>query len=133
MGLIVLYKGWFIYWQAFDNIRLHEITRADNEHVFLLESWHDLEIGSVLEVHRTQESVEIPIGLIKATLRRDDGKVQTKPLGIMPTHLRDLEKRELSVQSLSVCRTLGNDTLTRWIEIRAKEKVDELMRRGGKG
>lgn len=68
---IVLYKGWVLYSQAYDTVNILEITRADNEHVFIMESRSNLEVGSVLEVHRTRESVEVPIGFIEIVLRRE--------------------------------------------------------------
>jgi hypothetical protein len=133
VGLLVLYKGWAIYSQAYDQISVSEITQADYEQVFVLESWRDLPVGSILEVHRTRESVEITIGFIETTLQRADGKIQAKPIWIMPVHLRDIKARSLSVQNITVCRTLSNAALSRWVDGLVETKVQDLIRRGTEG
>jgi hypothetical protein len=130
VGGLVMYKGWTIYSHAFDSIRIIDITRANNEQVFVLESWRELQIGLILEIHRNQETVEVPIGFVETTLQREDGKTQAKPAWIMPIHMRDIEQRELSSKSLVIRKAISRETLSRWVNDRAEEKLQELLKRG---
>jgi hypothetical protein len=130
VGFIVLYKGWMLYSRAYEAPNILEIARDDEGHVFILESQSKLEIGSVLEIHRMRESAEVSVGFIEVALRRDDGKIQAKPVWIMPVHLRDIETRQLAIQSLTVQPTLSRETLSRWVDQQAEQKVQDLIRRG---
>lgn len=129
-SVVVLYKGWVLYSRTQNAVSILEITRSDNEHVFILESGSSPEVGSVLEVHRIRESAEVPIGLIEVTLCREDGKTQARPVWIGPGHLREIETRELSARSLIVHRTPHSETLSKWINEQADQKIQDLIRRG---
>lgn len=98
--------------------------------MFLLKGLRNVNIGSVLEVRRVREGIDIPIGFIEVTLARNDGVVQAKPLWIMPGHLRDIETHELPAQSLAISQMLNRETFRRWINESAEMKVKDLMRRG---
>jgi len=130
VAVVSLYKGWILYSQVYQAISILEIARDDEGHVFILEPQSNLEIGSVLEVHRVREGAEFPIGFIEVALRRNDGKIQARPVWIMPGHLRDIETSQLSVQSLTVQPTLSRDTLSKWIHQQTEQEVEDLMRRG---
>jgi hypothetical protein len=127
---LVVYRGWSVFSLANENIRIAEIIRVDNEQFFLLQCPHSFKIGSMFEVYRRQESVEIPIGFIEIMHERTDGIVQAKPIWIMPVHLRDIERHELSKDSLVVYSTFSSSTLPRWINEQAEKQVQELLRRG---
>jgi hypothetical protein len=128
-GVSALLKAWPL-WRKSSAAAVRQIVRAEKEHVFLLEGLSDSRIGLMLEIYRTRESVEVPIGLIEITHQRDDGLVQAKAVWIMPVHMREIETRELSPQSLCAYAALSRDTLERWIEQKAEMKIHDLMKRG---
>lgn len=130
MGFLVVYRGWSVFSRANENIHITEIVRVDNDQFFLLECQHTYKIGSMFEVYRIQESVEIPIGFIETTHERADGIIQAKPIWILPGHLRDIERHELSKDNLVVYPTFSSSTLPRWINEQAERKVQELLKRG---
>ena len=130
VSFLVVYRGWSIFSGAIENIKITEIVRVDNDQFFLLQCRHSYKIGSMFEVYRRQESVEIPIGFIEITHERADGIIQAKPIWILPVHLRDIERHELSKDSLVVYSTFSSSTLPRWIDEQAENKVQELLRRG---
>jgi hypothetical protein len=130
VGFLVVYRGWSVFSRANENIHITEIVRVANDQFFLLECQHTYKIGSMFEVYRIQESVEIPIGFIEITHERADGTIQAKPIWILPIHLRDIERHELSKDNLVVYPTFSSSTLPRWIDEQAERKVQELLRRG---
>ena len=89
-------------------------------------------MGSFLEVYRVKELIEIPIGFIETFHQKEDGLVQAKPVWIMPIHLRDLESRELSVDSVKAYPSMTKSTLTRWVNAEAESKIQDLFRKGMK-
>jgi hypothetical protein len=130
VSFLVIYRGWSVFSQANEDIHITEIIRVDNVQFFLLQCPHPYKIGSMFEVYRRQESVEIPIGFIEITHERSDGIVQAKPIWVLPVHLRDIERHELSKDSLVVYPTFSSSTLPRWINEQAQKQVQELLRRG---
>lgn len=130
VGFLVVYRGWSVFSQANENIHITDIVRVGNDQFFLLECQHTYKIGSMFEVYRIQESVEIPIGFIEITHERTDGIIQARPIWILPIHSRDIERNELSKDNLIVYPTFSSSTLPRWIDEQADRKVQELLRRG---
>lgn len=129
VGVSVLFKGWPL-WRTSGAARIKEIVRADGEHVFVLEQAGNSKVGFVLEVFRVREAVEIPIGLLEITHEREDGFLQAKALWLMPIHLRDIEKRELSPESLLAYPITSRNTLERYIEQKAEMRIQDVMKRG---
>ena len=129
IGLSVLLKGWLL-WRTSGAARIKEIVRVDGEQVFVLEQTSNSKVGIVLEVFRVREAVEISIGLLEITHEREDGFFQAKALWIMPIHLRDIEKRELSPESLLAYPVTSRNTLERYIEQQAEIKIQNVMKRG---
>jgi hypothetical protein len=132
VGFSVLVRGWFLYKEMRRDIHISKIVRIENEQVFILDGCQGLTAGSVFEVYRVSESVEVPIGFIEAVHQRDDGLMQAKPIWIMPGHLRDIETHQVSTASLRVHAHLTRRTLGPWIDDQAEKKLEDLMRRGRK-
>ena len=132
VGFHVFYKGWQLYASNKEKIEIIEIVRAGGEHVFLLDCPASHRIGSFLEVYRVKESIEIPIGFIETFHKKEDGLIQAKPVWIMPIHLKDLESRELSVESIKAYPSMTKATLYRWINDEAESKIRDLLRKGMK-
>jgi len=130
VGLMVVYRGWSVFTKAYENIRITQIVRIENEQYFILDCPHSFKIGTMFEVYRKKETVEIPIGFIEITHERADGVIQAKPMWVFPIHLRDIERHELSLESLVIYPTLSSSTLSRWIDVQTEMKVQELLRRG---
>jgi hypothetical protein len=129
IGLSVLFKGWPL-WRTSGAARIKEIVRTEGEHVFVLEELNNSKVGLVLEVYRIREAIEIPIGLLEITHEREDGLVQAKPLWLMPGHLREIETRELSPESLLAYPAASRNTLERWIGQQAEIRIQDIMKRG---
>lgn len=129
IGVSVLFKGWLL-WRTSGAARIKEIVRADGEQVFVLEQAGNSKLGVVLEVFRIREAVEIPIGLLEITHEREDGFLQAKALWLMPIHLRDIEKRQLSPESLLAYPVTSRNTLERYIEQQAEIRIQDVMKRG---
>lgn len=132
VGFQVFFKGWKLYASYNKKIEIIEIVRADGEHIFLLDCPSFHKVGSFLEIYRVKELIEIPIGFIETFHQKEDGLVQAKPVWIMPIHLRDLESRELSVDSLRAYPSMTKATLTRWVNAEAESKIQDLFRKGTK-
>lgn len=130
VSCMVVFRGWSLYSRAYDKILVTEIIRVENEQFFMLECHQAYKIGSMFEIYRKLESVEIPIGFIEITHERADGIIQAKPIWILPVHLRDIERHELSIESLIVYPTFSSSTLPRWINDQAERKIQELLRKG---
>lgn len=116
-----------------NRVAVSQIVRVDDERVFLLEGLRSFKQGSMFEVYRTTDDVDVSIGLVQATFQQENGTVQAKPVWIKPGHLRDIETGALSVRNLRAYQTLNNDTLSRWIDDRAEVLVQDLLRRGAEG
>jgi len=129
IAVSVLIRAWSLYLNS-TTATIKQIVKADNEHVFLLEGIENIKMGILLEVYRLRESVEVPIGLIEVSHQREDGLVQAKPVWIMPVHLREIETRELSHKSLVAYQALSKGTLSKWVDAKAEQKVQFLMKRG---
>jgi hypothetical protein len=130
VGVLVLCKGWFLYSGLFETIRVKQVICVEGEQIFLLEGLHRFHLGSLFELHRIRESVELPIGLIAATRENEDGTIQARPVWIMPGHMRDIESNQVSAQNLTVHNTLTRDALDKWIDGEAEARVRGLIRRG---
>jgi hypothetical protein len=130
VGVLVLWKAWPLYAQTYERITLSDIVRVDGRRIFLLDGLHHLKVGSMLEIYRTREGVEVPIGFVRISHQREDGVTQAETVWIMPGHLRDMETGNLSVQNLKFHRILSQDTLERWVDDRAERKLQDLIRRG---
>jgi hypothetical protein len=133
IGFLVVWKAWPLYSRTYERIAISQIVHVDDEHVFLLEGLRSFKQGSMFEVYRTTEDVDVSIGLVQATFQQENGTVQAKPVWIKPGHLRDIETGALSVRNLRAYQTLNNDTLSRWIDDRAEALVQDLLRRGAEG
>lgn len=127
----ILIRSWSLYFNS-NTATIKQIVRADHELIFLLEGLGNSKTGSLLEVYRVRESIEVPIGLIEVSHQKEDGLVQAIPVWIMPVHLRDIETHELSPQSLVAYLTLSKGTLSKWVDNKAEQKVQFLMKRGMK-
>jgi hypothetical protein len=130
IGFLVLWKAWPLYCKTYERIAVTQIIRVGGEQVFLLEGIGSFRPGSMFEVYRRMEDVDVSIGLIEATLQQGDGTVQARPVWIKPGHLRDIEMNLLSVRNLRAQQALNNDTLSRWVSERAETLVQDLLRRG---
>lgn len=129
-GLLVILKGWGIYSKAFERIHITQIIRIENEQFFLLKCPRNYQTGIMFEVFRKMETVEVPIGFIETVHYRDDGIIQAKPLWIRPVHQGDIERGQLSVDSLVVYPHFSSSSLPQWIDEQADKKVTELIKRG---
>lgn len=132
VGFQVFIKGWKLFASNREQIEIIEIIRADGEQIFVLDCPPFHRVGSFLEVYRVKELIEIPIGFIETFHQKEDGLVQAKPVWIMPIHLRDLESRELSVDSVKAYPSMTKSTLTRWVNAEAESKIQDLFRKGMK-
>jgi hypothetical protein len=130
VGVTVLIRGWIIFSKAQERIHVTQITRVDDDQYFILDCPSHFKIGSLLEVYRVTESVEVSIGFIEITHLRDDGSVQAQPLWITPIHLQAIENNEISENNLVIYSTFSSSTLPRWIDEKAESKLKELLRRG---
>lgn len=129
IAITVILKAWPLYLQN-NKPLISQIVKVDNECIFLLAGLNELGIGTLLEVYRKHEFVEISIGFIEITHQTSEGLYQAKPVWIMPVHLRDIESRELSHESLSVYTTLTTKTLTGWINRRCDNIIQSLLKKG---
>lgn len=132
IGVTVLYKGWNLYSKAYEGINVAQIIKIENEQVFLLKGLRNICLGSILEIRRVIEGVNIPIGFIELTNQNDNGMVQAKPIWIMPGHLRDIETHSLSAESLLVSQNLSKDMFQRWLNESTETRVNDLIKRGTK-
>jgi hypothetical protein len=132
VGFQVLFNGWKLFATNRQKIEIIEIIRIDGEQIFVLDCPPYHRVGSFLEVYRVKELIVIPIGFIETFHQKEDGLVQAKPVWIMPIHLRDLESRELSVDSLKAYPSMTKSTLTRWVNAEAESKIQDLFRKGMK-
>ncbi|MBF0235635.1 MAG: hypothetical protein HQK65_21765 [Desulfamplus sp.] len=132
VGFQVFLKGWNLYTSRNQQINILEIIRSEDEHIFVLKCPDFHRIGSFLEVYRVKELIEIPIGFIETFHQKEDGLIQAKPVWIMPIHLRDIESRELSVESLKAYPSMTKSTLNRWVDNEAESKIQDLFRKGMK-
>lgn len=130
VGFQVFIKGWKLYASSSQKITIIEIIRADDEQIFVLDCPPFHRVGSFLEVYRVKELIEIPMGFIETFHQKEDGLIQAKPVWIMPIHLRDLETRELSVDSLKAYPSMTKETLGRWVNDEAESKIQDLFRKG---
>ncbi len=132
VGSSVAYKGWILYSER-NNVYVTQTVEYENERVFLLRGMQNVQLGSVLEVYRKKEALEVPIGLIEVTHEKENREVQARPVWIMPGHLLDIKQGELSVDNLIVHCTLSKNILSRWVDEQAERKLQDLLKRGGQG
>ena len=101
--LSVLWQGWRLYQGALSRIQLVGIQTSsayDGEHVVLLTCGTSLPTGTVLELQRTDNGVEVPIALIEVRGINSKSQLQAHPLWFGPVHLNDLMKNTLNVASV---------------------------------
>ncbi|GEM_PF-1409642 len=130
VAAVVLFKGWEIFSETYDQVRVLDIIRVEGEQVFLLEGIRSFKDGSVFEIYyQTIRSVEVSLGLVKTVHQQEDGIVQAKLLWIKPGRLRDIETNKVLKRNLIIRRTLSSDIVSRWITNEANIKL-ELHKRG---
>jgi hypothetical protein len=130
---VILIKGWRLYREAHFDPLITQIVRVDDKQVFLIHSPKRIHIGALLELRRTQEDVELPIGIITVDHEALDGTLQASPIWVMPGHMRDIETHKASPQNLTLGFSLTHDALERWIDNEAEAKVQDLLRTGVPG
>lgn len=133
IALLVLWRGWPLYSKTFERVSVSEIVRIEGKQVFLLGGIRHFRRGSIFEVYRTLEDVDVSIGFVRTMHQREDGRVQAEPVWIRPGHLRDIETGALSKGNLRAYQTVSGDTLKRWIDDEAEARVQSLIRRGAEG
>ncbi len=67
IAISALWKAWPLYSGTHERINVSQIVRIDDEQVFLLEGLRSSKVGSMFEIYRTTEDVEVSIGFIKVT------------------------------------------------------------------
>jgi hypothetical protein len=119
-----------IFYNSFEKIFVSQIVRIENEQIFLLDSPRECKVGTLLEIFRIMESIEVPIGLLEVTHVKSDGVIQAIPRWILPIHLKEIETHELSVDNLVIYSFFTSNILIRWVDEQAERKITELMKKG---
>ncbi len=92
--LSTVYQGWLIYQEHFTRLRIVGFQKCndyDGEHVFLLDGNIGAAQGTVIELKRFYEGVEVTIALAEIMEKNSKGQYQANPFWISPGHLRDLK------------------------------------------
>ena len=101
--LSVLWQGWRLYQEALSHIGLVGIPTSsayDGEHVVLLTCGTPLPAGTLLELQRTDNGVEVPIALVEVRGVNSKAQLQAHPVWFGPGHLNDLMNNTLSQASV---------------------------------
>jgi hypothetical protein len=130
VGFSVALNGWKLYSER-NNVYITQTVEYENERVFLLKGMQNVRPGSVLEVYRKIEALEVAIGLIEVFHEKENREVQARPIWIMPVHLQAIKEGKLSVDNLIVQCTLSKNTLLRWVDEQAERKLQDALKRGG--
>jgi hypothetical protein len=122
----VAWQGWRLYRDSLSRIALVGIqtsTAYDGEHVVLLTCGVLLPDGTLLELSRTDNGVEIPIGLleIKGTNSREE--LQAHPIWFGVGHLNELMKNTLSLQSVRASTIISTRAVRKASDEWAQTKV----------
>lgn len=99
----VLWQGWRLYHGALSQIGLVGIQTSsayDGEHVVLLTCGMDLPVGTLLELQRTDNGVEVPIAVVEVKGINSKAQLQAHPLWFGPGHLNDLMRNTLNQTSV---------------------------------
>ena len=116
LALSVGYQGWLIYQEHFTRPRIVGFLKCDiydDDHVFLLESDIDIAQGTVIELKRFHNGVEVAIALVEIREKNSKGQYQADPFWISPGPHRELTMgqfvySEIEAEPLVKRRTLQN-------------------------
>lgn len=101
--LSTVYQGWLIYQKHFTSPRIVGFPKGDfygSDHVFLLESDTDIAQGTVIELKRFYDGVEVAIALVEIVEKNSKGQYQANPVWFSPGHLRDLRMGQFGYPEL---------------------------------
>ncbi|MFH1109571.1 MAG: hypothetical protein V1790_10305 [Planctomycetota bacterium] len=115
----VLYQGWRLYRDSPSRVTLLAIQTSSayaGEHVVLLSCGAPLPEGTLLELTRTVDGIEIPIALVEVKETNSAGQLQAHPLWFGSVHLNELKRNTLNLQSVRASTV---------ISVRATKKANE--------
>lgn len=101
--LSVVCQGWKLYCRAISQLGLVGIQTSsayEGEHVVLLSCGIDLPVGTLLELQRTDNGVEVPIALVEVRGINSSAQLQAHPIWFGAGHLKDLMTSTLNLSSV---------------------------------
>ena len=93
-----IYQSWQIYQKRFSLLQIVGFLKSDiygDEYLLLLEGDIDVVQGTLMELKRFDNEVEVSMALVEIIEKNSKGQYQARPIWISPGHLRDLRTGQI--------------------------------------
>lgn len=122
LTVTTVYQGWAIYQRIFERLSVSAILSSDcydGEHVVKLNGPDDIEPGTIVELSRFYNDMELPIALVEIIERNTLGEYQARLIWFSPGHLNDLKTGKYSCSDInatcSICwKTIEKSKAAIW-------------------
>lgn len=133
VGGVLSWKCWPLYVRAQSLMRISQVRNTEEGLVWVLEGGGGVAIGSLVQVYRRSEGIEVPIALLRVDHERDDGEKQASEVWIGAGHKRDIQVDAVSVESLLATSAVSHDIVNKWVQVVVEGQVKALIDQGGMG
>lgn len=103
LTLTTVYQGWMIYQTGFQELRVTAFKRSDcydGEYLFCLSGLIEVAQGTIIELRRFNDGVELAVALVEIMERNSEGEYQARLIWFSPGHLNQLKTGEYAYADL---------------------------------
>lgn len=89
----IFYRGWTLYCKS-SNIKVRSFQKNsyyDSEYICIFECLPEYPTGTLLELHRFIDGVQVLIAVVEIIEKNSKGQYQAKAIWTVPVHLKDLK------------------------------------------
>lgn len=125
LTMTTIYQGWLIYRDNFEKIVVLGILRNDcygGEHIVKMSGPINIMNGTIIQLNRFQDSVEVPIALVEIMEQNSRGEYQAKPIWFSPGHLNDFKRGKYAYSEINASDSVSLRTIER-----AREYIGENL------
>lgn len=103
LTVTTVYQGWKIYQAGFKELQVAGFQRSDcygGEYLFRLSGLIDLAQGTIIELRRFNDGVEVAVALVEIMEKNTDGEYQARLIWFSPGHLNQLRTGEYAYSDI---------------------------------
>ncbi len=127
MCATVVYQGWSLFrgnWHRLNVLRWHKSTSLGAEFAFLIDDRGLATSGTVAELRRFHENIEVAFGLVEFVERDSNERMQAREVWLEPAHVRDSKTGHLPITDIIVRYPVTMRTVEQYAQY-------AMRRRGG--
>ncbi len=112
-----VYQGWIIFRSGYKNIIVLGILKNncyDGDHIIKLSSTLSLIQGTIIQLSRFYDGVEVPIALAEIVEKNSKDEYQAKPIWFSPGHLNDFKTGKYTHSEINATCSVQLRTMEKW-------------------